>query len=361
MTRPQRSPCAARRGLALLDVVVSAAVSAVLFAGMASAVMLSLRAGDVSVGTHQRSRDAASAVLAVTRELQHATAFNSSYGSATRVEFTIPDQTGDGNPETVRYSWSGVAGEPLYRTFNGGTAEETLKNVHVFNLKYHAKTIPPAPVSTESAETLFLDQSGLALLSVSQEVSASGWIGAHLAPALPEDAVSWRITRIQAHLDHTSSVHGIPVIQVRTADPAKKPTGAVVGQAVGTESVLTGNWCMFTFENAGGLSPSDGACVVIASGNGTAEVACSARYQILTSTPSSLLLTTSDGGATWSTSTTNDLWLRVWGRSTTQTAGSGAARTLRTGVDVTVRVGSDTRTTVTSSVETVNQPEVAAP
>jgi hypothetical protein len=44
-------------------------------------------------------------------ELQYATAINQR--SATLIEFTVPDRSGDGVPETIRYEWSGVPAIPL--------------------------------------------------------------------------------------------------------------------------------------------------------------------------------------------------------------------------------------------------------
>lgn len=356
---PDRSP--GRHGVALLEVVVSASAAAVLFAGMATAVMLSLRAGDSSIGPYSKCRSAAEAAAQITRELQHATAFNSTISNATRVEFTMPDQNGDGAAETVRYSWSGAAGAPLERRFNGGVAETILPSVQSLSFRYLTRTVPPAPVAVEGSEAQYLNQTTSPFFTLWSNITASNSYGEYFAPTLPTDAVSWRITRVQIALDTTSTSQGIPLIQVRKADQAKAPTSEILGQAIAAESDFTGAWHEVSFPAAGPFKPSEGACIVIADGNGTSEAACSVRVGFFsTSSPSTHALISSNG-TSWTAMTSSDLWVRVWGKSTTETPGTGVSRYFRTGVDVTIQTGPSASTAVTTSVQTVNQPEVAAP
>jgi hypothetical protein len=60
--------------------------------------------------------------------------------SGTQITVLIPDRTGDGAADTVTYGWSGTAGAPLTRTFNG-TVETLLETVYAFNLSYNTVTV----------------------------------------------------------------------------------------------------------------------------------------------------------------------------------------------------------------------------
>jgi hypothetical protein len=61
--------------------------------------------------------------------------------SATQISLVVPDRTGDGAADTVRYSWSGTVGAPLQRQINGGTAETLLETVQAFGLTYDTVTV----------------------------------------------------------------------------------------------------------------------------------------------------------------------------------------------------------------------------
>ena len=61
--------------------------------------------------------------------------------SATSIEFTISDITGDTNAETIRYEWSGIPGDPLQRAFNGSLLTTVIANVHMFTLTYHTRIV----------------------------------------------------------------------------------------------------------------------------------------------------------------------------------------------------------------------------
>lgn len=365
MRRPplsSRNPLYRTRGISLLELITSLASAAVLFAGLATAVAFSIRAGDPSNGNFHNSYDAAKASQQITRELQSATGFNSAVCNSTRVEFTVPDINGDGSADTIRYSWGGSAGNSLTRTFNGGTAQTFLPDVNAFSLRYHTKTVPPAVVLTESAETQFLDQGSgnTGFLSSTIDVTSTYWVGQYFKPTLPSNAVSWRITRVQLNVDDTGVDDATTLVQVRAADTSGKPSLNVLGQTVVAEVDFPNTWYTVSFTNASGILPSQGACVNVACAAGVS--AARLKDGLLSNgSPGTYLLTSIDNGATWSSTTWIDLWIRVWGTYTTSTAGTGSNTYLRTGIDFTLQAGSSSRAAITSSVQTVNQPAVSGP
>jgi hypothetical protein len=57
--------------------------------------------------------------------------------TATAITVTVPDRTdANTNPETIRYAWSGVAGAPVTRSYNGGAAVSVVPSVQSFTLEY---------------------------------------------------------------------------------------------------------------------------------------------------------------------------------------------------------------------------------
>lgn len=100
------------------------------------------------VGTNleRRSQVQTAAALAVQRmraELRYATRIASL--ASTSVQFTHPDVTGDGNEDTVLYSWTGTPGDPLTRQVNGGAAETILARCVSFSLS--SALMSPQPLA----------------------------------------------------------------------------------------------------------------------------------------------------------------------------------------------------------------------
>ena len=61
------------------------------------------------------------------------------------VTFTVPDRNGDSLPETIRYAWSGISGDPLTYEQNGGPPATIAEDVQQFNLDYLERTMGPSP------------------------------------------------------------------------------------------------------------------------------------------------------------------------------------------------------------------------
>ena len=63
----------------------------------------------------------------------------------TAVTLTVPDRDGDNIPETIRYSWSGIANAPLRQEYNGVLPPEDKKqfveNVQSFSLDWLTRLV----------------------------------------------------------------------------------------------------------------------------------------------------------------------------------------------------------------------------
>ncbi len=115
-------------------------MSAVIMAGLASTLYISTRTlTPDATATHEGNRSSL-ALSQLTGDLRLALGFTERTTKA--VTFTVPDRTGDGAVETIRYSWTGTVNDPLLYQFNGGTAVTLAASVQQFNIASLTRTIP---------------------------------------------------------------------------------------------------------------------------------------------------------------------------------------------------------------------------
>jgi hypothetical protein len=137
---PHRQACSttSRPGYTLIELVAGVAATSILVAGMGSVVMVAARSTDEST-LPARQIQASMAVHDILAELQFAVSFNER--TATAVEFTVTDRDADTVAETIRYAWSGTAGDPLTRKYNGGTTVNYLDDVQAFDYSDLIETV----------------------------------------------------------------------------------------------------------------------------------------------------------------------------------------------------------------------------
>src|SRR5436190_1675858 len=102
-----------------------------------------------------------------------------------------------------------LCGAPRARRRNGNTMPELLlsmvvaallDNVQNFNLDYLTRTSAPLPRESAEQALCVFDTSGSAT-----NVTATSWLAQYFKPALPANAVSWKITRILVRMQQGSS------------------------------------------------------------------------------------------------------------------------------------------------------------
>ena len=121
-------------GFSLMEVLLSTTILGIIFGVMGSVMLLARR--NMAIGAV--ASDEISGGNAVARQIstELAVATTVTERTANSITFTVPDRNGDASPETIRYAWSGVAGAPLTRSYNGSTAVTVAQNVYYFNLDY---------------------------------------------------------------------------------------------------------------------------------------------------------------------------------------------------------------------------------
>ncbi|MBL8877857.1 MAG: hypothetical protein JNG88_01955 [Phycisphaerales bacterium] len=113
--------------------MISLAIMAVLLGATMSAIMVSTQALPGRSVADEQCIALGSAMTTLERDLRSATSIISA--SANQIEFTVADRGhGSAGPETIIYSWSGVAGEALKRSYNGVAANMCVSNIAEFTL-----------------------------------------------------------------------------------------------------------------------------------------------------------------------------------------------------------------------------------
>lgn len=106
--------CCARHDCSM-ELMVSMVSATLLLAGLASCLFIALRAFDGSSAAAVRSR-AAETQAEMLIDLGEATSFSNR--SVDSVTFKVPDRDGDGDEETIAYSWTLATKELSYSTPN---------------------------------------------------------------------------------------------------------------------------------------------------------------------------------------------------------------------------------------------------
>lgn len=139
MQRPTNLPArrsAVRQGFTLIELMVSTAISVILVGGLSTCIFIASSAVQFESSVDY-AWEAGAVVDQMARDIHEAQTF--SVWTPTAVEFTVPDRNGDALPETIRYSWSGVAGDPLVKEVNG-QPRNVAEDVHALDLTYFTKT-----------------------------------------------------------------------------------------------------------------------------------------------------------------------------------------------------------------------------
>ena len=358
------SPSSAHRSRAftLVEVMVSMAILSIVIVGMTSAIVLATRSVPAAESGTNRTIDTADLVGQISAELRYAITITER--STSSIAFTVADRTGDSFPETIRYSWSGTAGDPLVRTVNGVSAVTVLADVETFDLSYHVSTIEEdLPGGGESPEQLLAYFSSIAWSDLT--VTATDWPGMYFQPTLPASATGWRVTKVSFWAKSNWPPDGEIAVQVQSADGSDLPSGTVL---TSTNVAADGlNWMFHEYEEVGlaGMSrllPTEGACLVIRqlSGSQPAGVLVDMSGWGSGSANQSFLMTL-DGGQSWSSSAGSGLEYAVYGAYTADDIPQTLITEFVDRADLTIQIGDDPSSAVHTSVHLFNAPEVMAP
>ncbi len=303
------NPAPARRAFSLVEMALSMVIITVICAATLSVTNIMTRSASASADTAPAGQTMATRDVLdqITRELKAATSVSEQ--TATAITFTVPDRTGDGIPETIRYACTGSA-QPLTRQYNSGTVATLIPSMQSFSLAYlnNTVTVPMPVVAIESSEQLLMSYTTTP--NSSTALNTSTWECEYFNPSSTFDAktVSWKITRVQVMLKKkTSGSTGTVTADIFAADAAQKPTGSSLGSGsvnISSYSTSANTWADFTLATpVADLSPTAGMTLVIKSSTSStnASVASVINILFLLQPAGQSECTTSNSGSTWST------------------------------------------------------------
>lgn len=340
-----------RHAYSLLEVILATAILAVVLLGAQSAVVIASRAIPSGTGGPSAVAAASAALGTMADDVMAATAF--AVCNAADIQFTVPDRTGDGVDDTIRYVWSGVAGDPLQRIVNGGTAAVAAAGVQEFALAYDTVSSPLPTTYSDSAEMVLFAFAPSSPYSTGVVQSGSWW-AQFFKPSLAADVRSWTVSRVAINTTKHSSAVGSTKAQLRP-DAAGAPGSQVLGENLILESGMTASWAVpaNNYTYVSGLTPGQGLWFVLQWVSDTE--ACDFQYKSGTGVGvGAPLVMSANSGASWSTVTNAEMVFTVYGKVNAPDAVT--TQTVLTGVRCRLRTGTNDATSLSQAWRVLNQP-----
>ncbi|MDI1289673.1 MAG: prepilin-type N-terminal cleavage/methylation domain-containing protein [bacterium] len=372
---------ARRRAFTLVELVVAMGITSLLLVGMGSAIMMASRAMPPKIDPTSAALAAGSVANTLAEDLRHATAF--SLRTATAVEFTVPDRTGDSTPEVIRYEWSGTPGAPLRKQFNGGAWTDVVSSIQSLALTYNSKTVSTTrdvTTTTTSPEYLFAFFNGWPSVAAPTNsnipLTTVNW-GAEFftidQTTIPNSAKNIRVTRVRLSLQQAATPGSVTVGIHRAVgggnpNPAASPIGTPASVAIATIPATFG-WVDFTMpaDNVVAQLNKDFVIVVkstVVSGTNVQWKMLSSTAAPKDSTPTGMW--TSDSGGTWqpnnSSQYKNDNPFYAYGTYQTDSTASVTTTTyyLQT-IGIAMQSMGSTGPKIATAAEVLAQPQVPTP
>lgn len=306
-----------RHGLTLVELVISVSLGTIVLAGLASAMLIATRATDGVSGPAADVHAARQVADQIAADANHAIAFSEQSGTA--LELVVPDRDDDGEPETIRYAWSGDDGSGLIRQCNNG-AEVTLAQ-QVSSLAFVYKSRPTFAIEPETLSGQLFSYADLVGGTIgSYDVDEDRWCAQYFKPALPTNTLSWSVSHVSLGMTAQNTAR-VVFLEIRPADMRLQPADQILQQLAISSAVLPLSllFNMYEFQDSVELDPTTGVCLVIRQETGSAGARV-AYHQNGTEMPQNAhWMTSDDAGESWSTAVNHqDLVLDVYGTITTE-------------------------------------------
>lgn len=192
-----------RRGVSLVELLVAMAMSATVLGGAVAAIGLSGRTFQ-SAANGIRSSGAIDGLAQISSDIQ--VALSITERTATATTFWVPDRTGDGAPEQIRYAWSGTPGDPITYSMNSSTPAPIIDEVESVSFEYLVSAVQGQPTFASPPggggggggvveENVFERAFSGTPASVHTVTSAAS-VAVIVQPTLPGGGSTFRVTRV---------------------------------------------------------------------------------------------------------------------------------------------------------------------
>ncbi|MFI4882914.1 MAG: type II secretion system protein J [Phycisphaerales bacterium JB064] len=316
------------RGFTLVELLVAMAMSATVMIGAVAAIGIGGRAFR-SAADGVQSAGAIDALAQISADVELAIAFTERTDTATT--FWVPDRTGDGAPELLRYAWGGTAGDPVTFSMNGSTPVTVLSGVRDLSLDYVIAAVDgqatfAGPVPPEPEDELLFNRSYTASGNA-HTLTATSSVAAIVKPTI--SGSTFRITRVQIPLKGATGGGAVRValhrVNMSTAGPE---TTALTTKSVSQADLPSAfSTIEIELDSTTDFNAGDFIAIVVSQGVGlsSGQVALEPSPQYLTD---GWIATTSLTGS-WSINATRDMPIAIYGiidfaEATSQGGGQGA-------------------------------------
>ncbi len=344
----------ARRAFTLIEIVLAMGVFSILAGALGGIMLLSARAVPSTSTAADKASVAAGVLARLSSELEVATAVLE--GDSSGITFVIPDRTGDGSDDTIRYEWTGSDTRLLTRTLDGGTPQVLAADVSAFVLSYQTAT---RSVTTQGSWS-WTGPGSLASYSGSpaSSVNLANRAGVALVftPSLPAGAITYSISSVSIQM-RRQGVLGQGGVAVQIRDASTAPGGTIIASAsvAGTSMGVSMSTLNVAFSNAAGLTPGSPITVAVIESGNTSSGGLGVFAQ---STAGTRMYLTSNGGSSWTLDTGRTLTLSVTGTYVTQGAATTATSKDLRRVEALLRVGEAASGESGLAIGLPNRPEV---
>ncbi len=340
----------ARRAFTLVELVLAAALAAVVLIGLQSAVVIASKA--IPSATEKADNALQGAALdRIAQDLSYAKTITS--WDANDITFTVADRNADAADDTITYSWTGAAAAPLLRQFNASAPETILADVGAFALSLQTEAVAGEAVYVDSSETLLASYSSASNLA-QWAVDTGNWLGQCFSPSLPVGTVDYRTTRVRISLATSGPSTGTTAVELR-AFRRDSPTTRVLASVSILESSLTGSMTStsIALPSVRNIDPNEPVCLVIRPS--ATPPSCQTSYRTTGAAASAgAWYASANSGGTWTTTSGRALIYEVYGvcRSVDSTPTTTRAKFLL----LSLRSGSNTQ--IELNLPLANRPQV---
>ncbi len=361
-----------RRGYSFVEIAVALPTIGILTVGMCSAVLLSVRAIPQDGSIITASVETARAMEQFERDLR--CALSVSKRDSQEIQFTVPDRTGDDQPESIRYWWTGVVGSPFYRSVNGGPEEVVVGQTEKLLLSYDIqprvsnRVVEKTTTSDELLLASFESWPGVTPTVNEFNITSSDWITTsfQLPNSVPKHYSQLRFSKAEVYARRGLPIGSTKIGIYRINSSLEPRTSYRLGSETSVSaSSIPSSWGWFQTTLANDVISSDASRTFSMIYSGSSIISpMRLRYLTSASAPKDIHPTgrsTDDGGDEWEPDSNlheNDLMFRIYGIYETVTVESipETKQHFRT-VGIELRSASNKSINIDSIVRLLNEPE----
>lgn len=306
---------ARHRGFSLAEMLVAMAITTIVLGGAVTAIGVGGQTFRAATGG-MAAAPTLDGMAQMSADIELALQFTES--TATAISFYVPDRTGDGAPDLLRYAWSGSDGDPITFSMNGSTPWPIVPSVTDLSMEYLVATTPadatwyePAPPAPSDELVFERTYSGSPAQTFSVDDGIS--VATIVQPVSPSTGAPYTITRVIVPMTEAASQAddaNISIHRVNMATATPMPTALATTTIDKSDLPATLQFVEVVFDTEVVFDDEDFVAIVISSARPkpSVDVPLENSPQLLTD---GWVATTSAPGV-WGINGTRDLPIEIY-------------------------------------------------